>query len=616
MRIIILFIFTVLLIGCASPQSEKTVEVPFSEDVEDYTPLIWDILKSNPKGNIKIKFGDGSYKFYPEKAYEKYLAISNNDNGLKRIVFPIQNMKNVTIEGTENTSFMFHGKLVPFFLYESENISIENIKIDYDYPFVLEGTVIANDKEKMSFDLKIDNDTPYKIEDNKLFFKGYDWEIGLGENIVFDCETRSPIYFTSKYEIGNSHEVTAHEVAEGVVRLSGVASVDVPPVGAIYTDKGPHGKNREVPGFAIQESANINLTNVTVFRAGAMALIAEKSENITLDSYKVKVHDGSGKMLSASADATHFVNCSGLVKLNNCIFESMLDDATNIHGTYMCVTEHLGENKVALSFGHFQQEGFSLGKPGDSILFLNRANLMPLSKSVIKKLEQIDENHYVLEVDQDLTAYQNLSVAVDNISYYPDVEISNCSVRYNRARSLLISTSGRVNIENNYFASMMAGIRICGDANYWFESGRISDVTIKNNTFEDLGKGGHNPQAILQIDPVIPKDNRADGIFHGKVIFENNVIKTFDNQVIYALSVDSLIIKGNQFIDSKTHSAIFPSLSVIDAQYCNHIIIDNNDFSKWKPDFSFSITECKNVVGNDVEKIEIQNNTNKYFYEN
>lgn len=616
MKIITLFIFTILLIGCTSPQSEKIIEVPFTEDVDDYTPLILDILKSNTEGNIKIKFGDGAYKFYPEKAYEKYLAISNNDNGLKRIVFPIQNMKNVAIEGTENTSFMFHGKLVPFFLYESENISIENIKIDYDYPFVLEGTVIANNKEDKSFDLKIDKDTPYEIKDNKLFFKGYDWEIGLGENIVFDSETRSPIYFTSKYEVGNAHDITADKIADGIVRLSGVASVDMPPVGSIYTDKGPHGKNREVPGFAIQESANINLTNVTVFRSGAMALIAEKSENITLDSYKVKVHDGSGKMLSASADATHFVNCKGLVRLNNCIFESMLDDATNIHGTYMYVTKHLGKNKVSLSFGHFQQEGFNLGEPGDSILFLNRANLMPLSKSVIKNLEQIEENYYILEVDQDLTAYQNLSVAVDNISYYPDVEITNCSVRYNRARSLLISTSGKVSIENNYFASMMAGIRICGDANYWFESGRVSDVIIKNNTFEDLGKGGHNPQAILQIDPVIPKDNRADGTFHGKVVFEDNIIKTFDNQVIYALSVDSLIIKGNKFIDSKTHSAIFPSLSVIDAQYCKNIIVENNDFNKWKPDFSFSIIDCKNVEGDDVNEIEIKNNTNKYFYEN
>lgn len=162
---------------------------------------------------------------------------------------------------------------------------------------------------------------------------------------------------------------------------------------------------------------------------------------------------------------------------------------------------------------------------------------------------------------------------------------------------------------------MMAGIRICGDANYWFESGRVSDVTVRGNTFEDLGKGGHSPQAILQIDPVIPKSNREDGIFHGKIVFENNTIKTFDSQVIYALSVETLIIRNNKFIDSKTHTAIFPELSVIDAQYCKDILIENNDFGQWKDDFSFSIVKCKNVKGSDVEKFKIEENPNKYFYE-
>ena len=75
MRTLILFILTSFLIGCTSSQTEKTIEVAFTEDISDYTPLVKDILESNPKGNIKIKFGDGTYKFYPEKAYEKYITI-------------------------------------------------------------------------------------------------------------------------------------------------------------------------------------------------------------------------------------------------------------------------------------------------------------------------------------------------------------------------------------------------------------------------------------------------------------------------------------------------------------------------------------------------------------
>ena len=45
--------------------SVKTVEVPFDPNVEDYTPIVVEILKSHPEGNLKIRFGKGLYPFYP-----------------------------------------------------------------------------------------------------------------------------------------------------------------------------------------------------------------------------------------------------------------------------------------------------------------------------------------------------------------------------------------------------------------------------------------------------------------------------------------------------------------------------------------------------------------------
>lgn len=59
---------------------------------------------------------------------------------------------------------------------------------------------------------------------------------------------------------------------------------------------------------------------------------------------------------------------------------------------------------------------------------------------------------------------------------------------------------------------MMAGIRICGDANYWFESGRTRNVVIRNNRFGTMATGGRSPQAVLQIDPVISHDARSGGL--------------------------------------------------------------------------------------------------------
>ena len=137
--------------------------------------------------------------------------------------------------------------------------------------------------------------------------------------------------------------------------------------------------------------------------------------------------------------------------------------------------------------------------------------------------------------------------------------IRNCTVRYNRARSLLLSTPGDVLVENCDFSSMMAGIRICGDANYWYESGNTRNIVIRDNTFTDGGLGGGHPQAILQIDPIIPQESRGNDFFyHGNVVFSGNTVRTFDTQVIYGLSVENLEISDNVFIDSRTHEPIFP----------------------------------------------------------
>ena len=101
--------------------------------------------------------------------------------------------------------------------------------------------------------------------------------------------------------------------------------------------------------------------------------------------------------------------------------------------------------------------------------------------------------------------------AIENVSRkVKEVTIRDCSVQHNRARSLLLSCAGKVKVENCDFGSMMAGIRICGDANYWFESGRTEDITISGCKFRNLGIGGASPQAILQIDWVLGKYTEED----------------------------------------------------------------------------------------------------------
>lgn len=606
-------LIAVAVCGCSG---NRIVEIIPDPSVRDYTPIVREILEKHPKGHVTLKFRPGTFGFYPEEAAGRYLSVSNNDNGMKTVIFNLDGMENVSVEGSAS-DFVFHGAVIPFAVTGCRNVSISGISIDYDAPFTLEGTVVAADPEARTFTLRIDPANKYRILDERFFFLGYDWEARLGENIVFDPQTLRPYYNTAAYQHWPLHQFTAREVEEGLVTFGNVYAKDLPPVGSVWVDKGVHPGNEYCSAIVLSDSRDIVVENVRIYHSGAMALIAQYCENVTVRGYSTARREGSSRMVTASADATHFVDCTGNILIEDCSFESMLDDAVNIHGTYMQMEKVISDREFAASFGHRQQKGNRFADKGDTIRITDKTTMRPVGTGKVISVERVNENWYIFRTDFPLETLESPEkYAVENISRGASAVIRNCTVRYNRARSLLLSTPGSVLVEDCSFASMMAGIVICGDANFWYESGGVGDIVIRNNRFTDLGIGGNSPQAVLQIDPMISKEGRSDDFFyHRSITFENNVVETFDSQIIYALSVGNLVIRDNVFIDSGTWPPLFGDLSVIDVQYCGDVILEGNDFSRWKKDATFSIHDCVNVETGDCG-LEIVDRPNPYFYGN
>jgi len=584
---------------------------------DDLSSFMKEKLNDVTGNHVVLRFEAGEYHFYPENARSEYLTISNNDNGDKKVAIPTFGAKSVTIEGN-GAKLIFHGGIIPLVLKGIGEAFVSDVNIYWDKPFTFEGEVIESSQENKTFTLKVSKENDYEIKQGHLFFIGYDWKLPLGENIVYNKETRRPYYFTSLYEHNwHSQELSAEELSPGIVRFGNVNAKQVPPVGSVWVDKGPHGQNRRYPAIFINDSENIIFENVNVYASGAMALIAEKSTNITLNKYNVTLPKGSDRMIGVSADATHFVNCRGLIQMDSCLFENILDDATNVQGTYMLVKEVLDRHTVRTAFGHQQQEGFPFASKGDTLRFVSRDDLLPIKNVTVKSVKMDSENSYKISLNEAIDELELEHAVIENISYVASVKITNCEVRQNRARSLLISTSKPVEISNNYFSSMMAGIRICGDANYWFESGPVSEVVIQDNVFEDLGVGGHNPQAILQIDPIIGKVFRGNGFYHKNIVFKNNTIITFDRLLIYALSVDGLTITNNKLLHSETYEEIYSDLSHFDLQNCRNVIISGNSYIGLG-EAEISLKNCNQVeIGVQQgfsEQVLI--NPNRYFYQN
>ena len=223
--VVSLLALSALFVGCG-----KTVVIKYDADVKDYTPVVREILEASPRGNVTLRFGKGVYDFYPEQAAEEFLSLSNNCSGERRVAFLLKDMKNVRVIG-EETDFMFHGGIVPFAAKNSEKVEISGVSIDYDYPWTFEGEVLSADPVQRSFVVRVFPDNKYRIEGDRLFFGGYDWEYPMGESIVFNPKTRRPWYDTAAYDHGYwSGEMGAREIEPGIIEFTRLSARDVPPV--------------------------------------------------------------------------------------------------------------------------------------------------------------------------------------------------------------------------------------------------------------------------------------------------------------------------------------------------------------------------------------------------
>ncbi|MBK8704300.1 MAG: hypothetical protein IPN33_12230 [Saprospiraceae bacterium] len=106
------FFLLILFYSCKQITSDDVIRVNASQ-AKDFSVLIKDRLNGRRDGKIQIEFKKGTYHFYPDQAVEEYMKISNNDNGNKKIAFPLFHYAEVEIDGN-GSDFIFHGGIIPF----------------------------------------------------------------------------------------------------------------------------------------------------------------------------------------------------------------------------------------------------------------------------------------------------------------------------------------------------------------------------------------------------------------------------------------------------------------------------------------------------------------------
>ena len=552
-----------LVLSCTTLSAQKVYEISAfglkANSSKNASPVLQKALakiKAEYKEGEKVilRFPEGRYEFHEKGAAVREYYISNHDKtNPKKVGIALEDMKNLTLDG-QGSEFVFHGRMLPVSLLRSENCLLKNFSIDFENPHIAQVKIVENDPQ----DGIVFEPAPwvdYRIAKDSIFEAyGEGWTMRHSWGIAFDGDTKHLVYNTS--DIGCPTK-GASEVAPRRIHAPGWKDARLVP-GTVVAMRG---WGRPTPGIFLSHDVNTTIENVKVHYAEGMGLLAQLCENITLEKFGVCLKgDADPRYFTTQADATHFSGCKGKIVSCNGLYEGMMDDAINVHGTYLKVVKRVDDRTLVGRYMHGQSWGFEWGCPGDEVQFI-RSNTMELvgKQNKIISIRPYDKEQtegareflITFQEPVDQVINEQSGFGIENLTWTPEVLFSGNVIRNNRARGSLFSTPRKTIVENNLFDHTSgAAILLCGDCNGWFETGACRHVIIRKNRFVNaLTNLFQFTNAVISIYPEIPDLKGQQQYFHGGpeggIVIEDNEFETFDAPILYAKSVDGLVFRNN-----------------------------------------------------------------------
>ena len=508
-----------------------------------------------PGDSVVLRFSPGRYHFHEQGAGECEYYISNHDQvNPKKVGLALEGFRHFTLDG-QGAQFVFHGRMLPLSLLHSENCTLKDFSIDFETPHIAQIKVVENSREK-GITFEVAPWVNYRITKDSIFETyGEGWTARQSTGIAFEGKTKHLVYNTSDLSYSTKG---AGEVAPRLVNAPLWKDARLVPGTVVAMRLW----SRPAPGIFLSHNVNTCLQNVKVHYAEGMGLLAQLCENITLDGFGVCLKgEQDPRYFTTQADATHFSGCKGKIISRNGLYEGMMDDAINVHGTYLKVIKRVDDHTLVGRYMHDQSWGFEWGRPGDEVQFIRSAtmdlvgglnhiaSIRPHDKNEIKGAREF----YITfkePVPSDIN--EKAGFGIENLTWTPEVVFAGNVIRNNRARGTLFSTPQNVLVENNLFDHTSGtAILLCGDCNGWYETGACRNVLIRKNRFVNaLTNMFQFTNAVISIYPEIPDLKGQQQYFHGGekagIVIEDNEFETFDAPILYAKSVDGLVFRNNR----------------------------------------------------------------------
>lgn len=435
------------------------------------------------------------YDFRPEDCVvtnePEYRAPSSAAKYPLTAAFILKDLKDVTLDfgGAE---LVFHGKIVPFILDGCENVTIRNCTIDYDRPFYTEAHILDVSEDRLKLGLK--DDFPCRVDKGNLVAVSEYWENRLdhGDLLMqpYDPETGTPTSSMMLALIGDEvfphpnpplpvHHLRVTGHGDKTVTLSG----GFPSDWRAGTDLAFTHEIRDKNTFTAAGCDGVTLENVRILHGAAMGFVGMHSRDLTFRHFDMYRDEAHPRYVTNNADSIHTFGCYGKILIEDCRMDSMLDDSLNVHGNFTVAESAGGDMILARSPGKGMTNRMKNYMPGTRIGVFNGQTIEEKLTLTVKTCEPYpdDERVFRITTEEDASGV-NAGDLIENLSGNADVTVRNCE--FGRFRGTMrIQTRGKVLIENCSFANSGDSVIFTGDSVYWYESGPVRNVTLRNCRF-------------------------------------------------------------------------------------------------------------------------------------
>jgi hypothetical protein len=327
-------------------------------------------------------------------------------------------------------------------------------------------------------------------------------------------------------------------------------------------------------------------------------------------------------LLASNADGFHSSGVRHGPTLINCHFEGMNDDGIAIHGKYALVQQLTGNDLIVQTTYHR-----TYCRPGDTLRFIDDKGAVAGEAKVTavadtdftptlappKELRAFssDENPAFEKITLDTPVPAQPHWLVNNENACGDgFVIRGCTVKYNRARNMMLKASDGLIEDSTAEGGSMGGIVLTPEMGYWNEADYAQNVIIRHNTLINCdyyrqpgaSQTGALTVAAFEHHRFVPLPGG-----HRNITIEDNTFQNDDGTNLLITSAQGVTIKNNHFIQPMQHETergianhIDPA-ALITLIQCSGVDLSGNTLSNPGPYFKKEIDAAPTASGTGLQ---------------